>query len=168
MTAAMARSSRSVRRSCASSIVTTVTVLAAPNQLSFEVQDEPVRILKRGMGHQAAEGVDYGRIGAGHPERLFDAWANLCYRFAIAMHATDRRDTKRLADLTFPDITVGVEGVRRVKNCVRSADAGGVWVDYRCWNALRLRGGTSPAGADRAPSRQGTIAGECRRAEASP
>ena len=48
--------------------MTTVTVLAAPNQLSFEVQDEPVRILKRGMGHQAAEGVDYGRIGAGHPE----------------------------------------------------------------------------------------------------
>ena len=111
--------------------MTTVTVLAAPNQLSFEVQDEPVRILKRGMGHQAAEGVDYGRIGAGHPERLFDAWANLCYRFAIAMHATDRRDTKRLADLTFPDITAGVEGVRWVKNCVRSADAGGVWVDYR-------------------------------------
>jgi hypothetical protein len=50
--------------------VTTVTVLAAPNQLSFEVQDEPVRLLERGMGHQAAEGVDYGRIGAGHPERL--------------------------------------------------------------------------------------------------
>ena len=57
--------------------MTTVTVLAAPNQLSFEVQDEPVRLLERGMGHQAAEGVDYGRIGAGHPERIFDAWANL-------------------------------------------------------------------------------------------
>jgi hypothetical protein len=105
--------------------------LAAPNQLSFEVQDEPVPILERGMGHPAAERVDYGRIGAGHPERLFDAWTNLCYRFAIAMHATDRRDTKRLADLTFPDITAGVEGVRWVKNRVGSADAGGVWVDYR-------------------------------------
>jgi hypothetical protein len=47
------------------------------------------------------------------------------------MHVTDRRDTKRLADLTFPDIAAAVEGVRWVKNRVRSADAGGVWVDYR-------------------------------------
>jgi hypothetical protein len=44
-------------------MVTTVAVLAAPNQLSFEVQDEPVPILERGMGHPAAERVDYGRIG---------------------------------------------------------------------------------------------------------
>jgi predicted dehydrogenase len=102
-----------------------------PNQLSFEVQDEPVRILERGMGYLAAEGVVDDRIGAGHPEGLFEAWANLYYRFAIAMDATDRGDTKRLANLRFPDITAGVEGVRWVENCVRSADAGGVWVDYR-------------------------------------
>ncbi len=30
----------------------------------------------------------------------------------------------------YPDIHAGVEGVRWVENCVRSADAGAVWVDY--------------------------------------
>ena len=29
-----------------------------------------------------------------------------------------------------PDVHAGVEGVRWVENCVRSADAGGIWIDY--------------------------------------
>ena len=69
-----------------------------PNQLSFDVQGEPARIL---------------------------------LRFAIAMEAGDRGDRERLASLRYPDIAAGVEGVRWVENCVRSADQGGVWVDYR-------------------------------------
>lgn len=102
-----------------------------PNQLRFEVQDEPARILERNMGylHAAARAED--RIGAGHPEGLFEAWANLYDRFAVAMEATDRADAERLASVRYPGIDAGVEGVRWVANCVRSADGGGVWVDYR-------------------------------------
>lgn len=101
-----------------------------PNQLRFEVQDQPVRILERNMGylHEAALAED--RIGAGHPEGLFEAWANLYDRFAMAMEATDRGDAARLSQLRYPGIDAGVEGVRWVANCVRSADNGGVWVDY--------------------------------------
>ena len=33
--------------------------------------------------------------------------------------------------LWFPNIMGGVEGVRFIENCVRSADAGSVWVDYK-------------------------------------
>lgn len=101
-----------------------------PNQLSFEVQDEPVRILERGMGYLHAAALADDRIGAGHPEGLFEAWANLYDRFAIAMEATDKGDAARLAGLRYPGIEAGVEGVRWVENCVRSADAGGVWIDY--------------------------------------
>jgi predicted dehydrogenase len=101
-----------------------------PNQLSFEVQDQPARILERGMGYLHAAALADDRIGAGHPEGLFEAWANLYYRFAVAMDATDRRDAARLAALRYPDVRAGVEGVRWVENCVRSADRGGVWVDY--------------------------------------
>ncbi|RBP05745.1 putative dehydrogenase [Roseiarcus fermentans] len=102
-----------------------------PNQLSFEVQDEPVRILERGMGYLARQATAEDRIGAGHPEGLFEAWANLYGRFAVAMEATDRGDRGRLANLRYPDIDAGVEGVRWVEACVRSAEAGGVWIDYR-------------------------------------
>lgn len=101
-----------------------------PNQLRFEVQDEPVRVLERGMAYLHASALAEDRIGAGHPEGLFEAWANLYGRFALAMEATDRDDTERLRTIRYPDISAGVEGVRWVENCVRSADLGGVWVEY--------------------------------------
>jgi predicted dehydrogenase len=101
-----------------------------PNQLRLEVQGEPVRILERGMGYLNPASLADDRIGGGHPEGLFEAWANLYYRFALAMEAQDAGTPERVAGLRYPGIEAGVEGVRWVENCVRSADQGGVWVDY--------------------------------------
>jgi len=102
-----------------------------PNQMRYEVQGQPVQILERGMGYLHPAALADDRIGGGHPEGLFEAWSNLYQRFALAMDATDRGDAAALAGLRYPDIDAGVEGVRWVEHCVRSADAGGVWVDYR-------------------------------------
>lgn len=101
-----------------------------PNQLSFEVQGRPAQVLERGMDYLHADALLDDRIGAGHPEGLFEAWSNLYYRFAMAMDATDRGDAALLASIRYPDIDAGVEGVRWVERCVGSADLGGVWVDY--------------------------------------
>lgn len=70
-----------------------------------------------------------------HPEGLFEAWSNLYYRFALAMDAMDRGDTAQLSTLCCPDIHAGIEGVRWVENCVRSADNGAIWVDCT-WESL--------------------------------
>lgn len=94
-----------------------------PNQLSYEVQGEPPRLLDRGMDYLNPTALDEDRIGAGHPEGLFDAWSNLYRRFAAAIAGVPQR-------LPYPGIESGLEGVRWVENCVRSADLGGVWVDY--------------------------------------
>lgn len=101
-----------------------------PNQLRYEVQGEPPRVLERGMAYLEAPALAEDRIGAGHPEGLFEAWANLYARFALAMEAHDDRDPGRVGEMWYPDVRAGVEGVRFVENCVRSADAGAVWVDY--------------------------------------
>ncbi len=98
-----------------------------PNQLTFEVQGEPVRILERGMGYLDESSVAEDRIGGGHPEGLFEAWSNLYGRFAQAMAAADKGET---VDCWYPDIHAGVQGVCWVENCVRSAENGAVWVDY--------------------------------------
>ncbi|MGI6011273.1 MAG: Gfo/Idh/MocA family protein [Ruminococcus sp.] len=98
-----------------------------PNQMTLEVQGEPVRILERGMGYLSESALADDRIGGGHPEGLFEAWSNLYSRFAQAMEAADQG---RKVDLIYPGIHAGVEGVRWVENCVRSADQGAVWVDY--------------------------------------
>lgn len=101
-----------------------------PNQLSLEIQGQPPRLLDRGMGYLHAESLGDDRIGGGHPEGLFEAWANLYYRFALAIEAHDDGAPERVAGLRYPGIEAGIEGVRWVENCVRSADQGGVWVDY--------------------------------------
>ena len=101
-----------------------------PNQLRYEVQGEPPRVLERGMPYLEAPALAEDRIGAGHPEGLFEAWANLYARFALAMEAHDDRDPGRVGEMWYPDVRAGVEGVRFVENCVRSADAGAVWVEY--------------------------------------
>lgn len=98
-----------------------------PNQLSFEIQGQPARILERGMGYLHPAALADDRIGAGHPEGLFEAWSNLYRRYALAMDAAERGQP---APERYPDIDAGVEGVRWVEHCVRSADAGAVWVDY--------------------------------------
>lgn len=100
-----------------------------PNQMTFEVQGKPLQVLERGMGYLHPAALADDRIGGGHPEGLFEAWSNLYLRYAQAMVASDRGDTATLAALHYPGIDAGVEGVRWVEHCVRSADAGAVWVD---------------------------------------
>jgi len=99
-----------------------------PNQLRYEVQGKPVQILDRGMDYLYPEALADDRISGGHPEGLFESWSNLYTRFAIAMEAADRGET--VENMWYPDVKAGLEGVRWVENCVRSADNGGVWVEY--------------------------------------
>jgi len=100
-----------------------------PNQLRFEVQGQPLQILERGMDYLYPEALADDRIGGGHPEGLFEAWSNLYTRFARAMAALD--NGQEMNDVWYPGIEAGVEGVRWVENCVRSADNGSIWVDYQ-------------------------------------
>lgn len=99
-----------------------------PNQLRYEIQNEPAQVLERGMGYLAQSAVAEDRIGAGHPEGLFEAWANLYRRFAKAMNA---KDNGQEIDFWYPDALAGTGGVRWVENCVRSANAGGHWIHYK-------------------------------------
>lgn len=99
-----------------------------PNQLKYEIQGEPSRILERGMDYLNETALKFDRIGAGHPEGLFESWSNLYTKFAEAMTAADKGED---IDFWYPGAEAGIEGVRWVENCVRSADKGAVWVDYK-------------------------------------
>ncbi len=102
-----------------------------PNQLKYEIQGEPARILDRGMGYLYEDDhVNCDRIGGGHAEGLFESWANLYVRFATAMHAYDANEQDKVKDLIYPSVKDGVEGVKFIEKCVESADNGSVWVKY--------------------------------------
>lgn len=103
-----------------------------PNQLVYEIQGEPKRLLDRGHGYNYNEdaAVDANRIGCGHAEGLFESWANIYHRFALAMDNMDRGNIEFVKSLWYPDVEAGIEGVRLVEKCVESADNGCKWVKY--------------------------------------
>lgn len=98
-----------------------------PNQLSYEIEGEPVRVLERGAAYLYPEARAEDRIGGGHAEGLFEAWANLYRRFAVAMADGD---TESYGDFWYPSVEAGAQGVRWIEKCVESADHGAIWVDF--------------------------------------
>lgn len=101
-----------------------------PNELLYEVQGQPVQKMIRAMPYLYDECNADERLGALHAEGLIESWANIYLKFAIAIDAKNRGDEETLKNLVYPDIDSGIEGIRWVQNCVKSANAGGVWVDF--------------------------------------
>lgn len=103
-----------------------------PNQLRYEVQGEPLRIMDRGMGYlyQDVDGVAASHVGSGHAEGYFESWSNLYHRFALVFDAIERDDQAMLAKIWYPGIDAGIDGVRLCEKCVESADNSSVWVEY--------------------------------------
>ena len=101
-----------------------------PDQLLYDVQGEPNRILHHGMPYLEEESLAIDRMGALHTEGLGDGWSNIYLWIAEAIDASSRGDKAFLATHHYPGIKAGTEGVRWLENCVRSADAGSAWVDF--------------------------------------
>lgn len=104
---------------------------AHPDQLVYEVQGEPNRILHHGMPYLEAESLAVDRMGALHTEGLGDSWSNIYLWIAQAIDARQRGDEAFLKTHHYPGIQAGTEGVRWLENCVRSADAGAAWIDFQ-------------------------------------
>lgn len=104
---------------------------AHPDQLIYEVQGEPNRILHHGMPYLEEESLAVDRMGALHTEGLGDSWSNIYLWIAQAIDARTRGDDAFLKTHHYPGIQAGTEGVRWLENCVRSADAGAAWIDFK-------------------------------------
>jgi len=101
-----------------------------PNQLKYEVQGEAPRMIERGLPGLYPPALEDDRISGGHSEGLFEAWANIYRRFAIAIDAAGRGDYAFLENYWYPDVRAGAHGVKFVNTCVKSADAGAAWVNF--------------------------------------
>ena len=102
-----------------------------PNELLYDVQGEPNRIMHHGMPYLEDDSLAADRMGALHTEGLGDSWANIYLWIAEAVDAKMRGDEAFLKTHHYPGIEAGTEGVRWLENCVRSADAGAAWVDFK-------------------------------------
>lgn len=98
-----------------------------PNQLKYEIEGEPARVLERGSSYLYPSALAEDRIGGGHPEGLFEAWSNLYLRFAKAMQAMQKGET---VDFWYPDVHAAANGVKWVDKCVESSNKGAIWIKY--------------------------------------
>jgi hypothetical protein len=67
------------------------------------------------------------RVGLGHPEGFFEAFANLYTEVADALLAKAEGKAYQKSDLSFPDVNDGARGVAFVESAMRSYAAGGAW-----------------------------------------
>ncbi len=98
-----------------------------PNQIEYASLGGQFRLLDRGMGY-LYDVARFERVGGGHPEGYFDSWANLYRNFALAMDAANRDAQQELAEIWYPGVDDGIEGVRFVERCVESAKKDSAWV----------------------------------------
>ncbi|MGL5010690.1 MAG: Gfo/Idh/MocA family protein, partial [Paracoccaceae bacterium] len=98
-----------------------------PNYLWFTRLGEPKQLLTRGGAGANAAAGRMTRIPAGHPEGYLEGFANIYAEAARAIIAR-RSGAVPDADVTFPGIQQGLEGVAFVDACVRSSKRNGAWV----------------------------------------
>lgn len=100
------------------------------DKLHYEVQGQANQILTRGMPYLSDLAKEDERLGALHYEGLIESWANCYTRFAMVMDAMDRGDQETLDQIIYPDIQAGIDGVKWIIACVKSADNNSRWVNF--------------------------------------
>ena len=101
-----------------------------PNYLKVSYLHEPKQILSRGRDKMTETAARYNRIPGGHPEGLYEAFANVYLSFANALWKKKSGLPLSEEDLEFPDVRDGVRGVRFIDKCVESSRNGAVWVPF--------------------------------------
>jgi predicted dehydrogenase len=98
-----------------------------PNQLRHAPFGESVHTVSRGTGAVLSDGQRVTRLPSGHPEGYLEAFATVYAEIAGAIRAA--RDGAVLpAEVHFPTIDDGIEGVAFIEAAVRSSAENGRWV----------------------------------------
>lgn len=101
-----------------------------PNYLVVSKLGQPTMTLSRGRDGFYPHAQTFSRIPSGHPEGYFEAFANIYKTFAAALSAVTAGRTPSEADLDFPTVEMGIDGVNFIGKCVESSRKGAVWVDF--------------------------------------
>jgi predicted dehydrogenase len=103
----------------------------SPNYLEVFKLGKPNSVLSRGRDPFAPHAQSYSRVPSGHPEGYFEALGNIYKTYIGAL--TKKKAGKKLteADLDFPGVGMGIDGVKFIGKCVESSKKGAAWVDFK-------------------------------------
>lgn len=99
-----------------------------PDHFSFTPSDAPQQKWSRGRDEFHPSAQQYSRIPAGHPEGVYEAFANIYKSFILALEKKLSGKALGPADYDFPTVEMGLAGVVFINKCVESSDKGSVWV----------------------------------------
>ncbi|MCL1836874.1 MAG: Gfo/Idh/MocA family oxidoreductase [Treponema sp.] len=101
-----------------------------PNYIEVFKMGQPKEVWSRGRDPFCPHAQGYSRIPSGHPEGYFEAMANIYKTFARALAKIKAGQKPDQADMDFPGVEMGIDGVRFINKCVESSDKGAIWVNY--------------------------------------
>jgi predicted dehydrogenase len=100
------------------------------NYIQFYSFGQPKMTLSRGHDTPASQASALSRIPSGHPEGYFEAMANIYKVYITALRKLKAGEKLSEDELDFPDVEMGVDGVKFIGKCVESSQKGAVWVNF--------------------------------------
>ena len=102
----------------------------SPNYIEVFKMDQPKENWSRGRDSFYPHAQSYSRIPSGHPEGYFEALANIYKTYIGALSKVKAGQSPSEADMDFPGVEMGMDGVKFINKCVESSGKGAVWVNY--------------------------------------
>lgn len=102
-----------------------------PDFLQFTKRDGSVERLSRGNGYVYGRAAELSRIPAGHPEGYYEAFSNIYRTYINALRKKMNGEVLTSAELDFPNVSDGVDGVKFVHAVVESNGKNSTWVELK-------------------------------------
>ncbi|GAB1482584.1 Gfo/Idh/MocA family oxidoreductase [Treponema sp.] len=101
-----------------------------PNYLLVSKLGEATQTLSRGRDAFYPHAQSYSRVPSGHPEGYFEAFGNIYKTFISALQKFKAGSKPSAAEMDFPSVEMGIDGVKFIGKCVESSQKGAVWLDF--------------------------------------
>jgi predicted dehydrogenase len=101
-----------------------------PNYIEVFKMGQPNEQWSRGKDGFYPHAQSYSRIPSGHPEGYFEALANIYKTYIEALVKIKAGKKPGKADMDFPGVEMGIDGVKFINKCVESSGKGAVWVNF--------------------------------------
>jgi len=101
-----------------------------PDYLKVAFYGRPVQILSRGRDDLYPLASRVSRLPGGHPEGLYEAFANIYSNFSDALVAKKAGNICQ-KEIDFPTFEDGARGVKFINLCVESSQRGASWISVK-------------------------------------
>ena len=100
-----------------------------PNVLMVTKKGQPMQKYHRGMAYISDYAASLSRLPTGHPEGVYEAFANMYTIWNKAMLKKVNGEALTAEDLDFPNLDDGIQGVKFIHAAVESSRKDSAWVE---------------------------------------